>query len=411
MRKLWSVAKHEFRTTAANKAFVAITILGPFLILAVSILPGLMASKPGLMGSGGKVAVIGADGTILSGFEAALSGGGWKAVAVADEAQARSGVLDRSYAGAVIVPADWKKAAPARYLSKTGTDAVLYGTIEQSYASMVTEARLAESGIDRALLAEAMKKPGFEVEKLNASGESEKSGMADYLGLLFTALTFLMFIYMTVLLYGQMIGRSVVTEKTSKTVEIMLSSVSARELMFGKILGMGLAGMLQYAFWGALSVLLIKVVGPAFRLSLPASVTLQNVGALIVFFVLGFFMYATCYAAVGAASEDEQHMGQLSMPLIILIAAPMVIASSAISRPDSPIIAALSWFPLSAPTMMLLRVVMSPPPAWEVAASIAIMALTICLLALGAAKIFRIGILMSGKRLKLGEVLKWLSYK
>jgi ABC-2 type transport system permease protein len=411
MRKLWQVAKHEFKTTAANKAFVVITILGPFLILAITLLPGLLASKPNLLGSGGVVAVLGADDVLMRGFEASLSAKGWKAAAATDELDARDGVLSGRLAGAVIVPKDWKSAAAVRFLSKNGTDIALYGVIEQAYGSMVTEARLADSGIDRALLAEAMKKPAIEIEKVKASGKNEKTEMADFLGLYFTALTFVMFIYMTVLLYGQMIGRSVVAEKTSKTVEIMLSSLSARELMFGKILGMGLAGILQYATWGALSVLLIKVIGPAFHLSLPASVTLQNVGALIVFFVLGFMMYSTCYAAIGAAAEDEQNMGQLAMPLLILIAAPMVLGISSMSRLDSPMIKALSWFPLSAPTIMLMRIVMSPPPLWEILGSILLMIATIFLLILGAAKIFRVGILMTGKRLKLPEVLKWLGKK
>jgi ABC-2 type transport system permease protein len=256
-----------------------------------------------------------------------------------------------------------------------------------------------------------MAKPEMSVEKVKAAGGSDKADSGAFMGTLFTGLAFIMFIYMTVLLYGQMLGRSVVTEKTSKTVEIMLSSVSSRELMFGKILGMGLAGIIQYAFWAAMAMALIYLVGPAFKLSLPASITMANVGALVVFFVLGFFMYSTCYAACGAAAEDEQNMAQLATPLMILIVAPMMVISAAIMNPNSPLVVGLSWFPFSAPIVMLLRVVISSPPAWEVAGSVALMIATIFLLALGSAKIFRMGILMSGKRFRLAEVIKWLPKK
>jgi ABC-2 type transport system permease protein len=411
MRKLINVALHEFKMTAANKAFVVITILGPFLILAVSVLPGLLASKPSLMNANGKVALVGAAEPVYASLEASLDKQGWKAVRMGSEEEARAQVLSGAIMGAAILPSDWVGAESFRFLSKTGTDLALFSSVESGYAAIVSEARLAASGIDRAVLAKAMAKPEMSVEKVKAAGGSDKADSGAFMGTLFTGLAFIMFIYMTVLLYGQMLGRSVVTEKTSKTVEIMLSSVSSRELMFGKILGMGLAGIIQYAFWAAMAMALIYLVGPAFKLSLPASITMANVGALVVFFVLGFFMYSTCYAACGAAAEDEQNMAQLATPLMILIVAPMMVISAAIMNPNSPLVVGLSWFPFSAPIVMLLRVVISSPPAWEVAGSVALMIATIFLLALGSAKIFRMGILMSGKRFRLAEVIKWLPKK
>ncbi|MFZ3110174.1 MAG: ABC transporter permease, partial [Rectinemataceae bacterium] len=192
-----------------------------------------------------------------------------------------------------------------------------------------------------------------------------------------------MMIYMTVLLYGQMIGRSVVTEKTSKTVEIMLSSVTSRDLMFGKILGLGLAGLLQYAIWVAMSLLLTLVVGPVFNMSMPVGLTMENMGWLVLFFVLAFFLYSSAYAAMGAASEDEQHLGQMAWPLLIFLMVPLVMISTLVSD----------------------------PPVWQLVLCLAILSASVVGMAFLAAKIFCVGILMTGKRAALKEVLRWVTVK
>jgi len=221
-------------------------------------------------------------------------------------------------------------------------------------------------------------------------------------------MSFVMLLYMTTLLYGQMIGRSVVTEKTSKTVEIMLSSVSPRELMFGKILGLGLAGLLQYGIWVSIALVLTRLAGPLLGIAVPASVTPGNMAWLVTFFVLAFFLYASLYAALGAAAEDEQHLGQLAWPVLIFLIVPLVMISSFVSNPGSPLSVALSLFPMTSPIVMLIRVLIAPPPLWQVALCLAILVASIYLAAAAAARIFRTGILLTGKRARLGEILKWL---
>lgn len=410
MHKLIAVAKREFKAAAANKTFVVMTVLGPFLILAITVLPTLLNNDPKIASSGKPVAIYAeredAGAFLASAFESQKI----PSLRADDAARAKELVLSGEYAGLVEVPARWPDEE-ARYYSATGTDAALFGTSQGVLGALATELRVAEAGLSPEAAARLLSKPGFRVVKLGANMSEETKTDRDFMAVLFTALSFVMMIYMTVLLYGQMIGRSVVQEKTGKTVEVMLSSLSARDLMFGKILGLGLAGMLQYGVWMGMGVLMIKVVGPLFSLSLPAAVTVGNFGWLVFFFLLAFFLYAAGYAALGAAAEDEHHLGQLAWPLIIFLVLPMVMISTMIMNPQSPLVLGLSYFPMTAPIVMLVRILVSAPAWWEVAASVGAILLAILGVGFLGAKIFRVGILMTGKRPKIGEVLRWARLK
>jgi ABC-2 type transport system permease protein len=216
---------------------------------------------------------------------------------------------------------------------------------------------------------------------------------------------------MTILLHGQSAARSVLKEKTSKTVEIMLSSLKPTEMLFGKLLGQAAAGLLQYAFWIATAALLITVVGPAASLSLPVALKGSTLFYLVLFFILAFFIYSSAYAGIGAAAEDESHLNQLSWPVMIFLIVPMVMVSAIIMNPSAPLSVFLSFFPFTAPIVMFERILIGGPAAWEIILCVGILIVTVIVTILASAKIFRIGILMTGKRFKLGEVIKWVRYK
>jgi ABC-2 type transport system permease protein len=415
MNKVFRIARHEFRATAANKAFVVITLLGPLLILAVAVLPGLLASS-GASSAGSVVALSGGQ-ELAAPLSAALKSSGARLEvlppgdAESIEGAARQGVLSGKYSAALLLGDDWVEAPSHRLLTKTGTDAILYATIERVVGETARSARAARSGVDQAVIQGIIKEPELNVMKLvPGKGEArpeERSADSEFVGILLTVLSFVMLLYMTVLLYGQLIGRSVLQEKTDKTVEIMLSSVSSRDLMAGKILGPGLAGLIQYAFWIVVALLGVKVLGPALHVGLPSVLTPLNLLWLIVFFVPAYFLYASIYAALGAGAEDEQHLAQLAWPVIIFLMIPMVLINMFVMSPDSAVSVIFSFFPLTSPIVMMIRILVSPPPLWQVAISYALLALTIWGAAALAGKVFRVGILMTGKRRKLGEILKW----
>ena len=242
------------------------------------------------------------------------------------------------------------------------------------------------------------------------ANRGEEAGQ-DPATVIFTVLAFTMMLYMTILLYGQAIGRSVLNEKLSKTVEIMLSSVSPQELLVGKIIGKAAASMLQYAIWILMAVGFLNLIGPLVNVEINLAGGITTYFYLVGFFLLAFLLYSTVYAALGAASEDETHLAQLAWPVIVFLVIPMVTLGSIATNPDSVFPRVLSIFPLTAPIVMFQRLLIGSPAPWEVAVSLGLLIGSIIAIAMLAAKIFRIGILMTGKRFTLGEIAKWLRYK
>jgi ABC-2 type transport system permease protein len=411
MPKLFHVIRHEFRLAAANKVYVVLTILGPFLIFAVTVLPSLLTRSPGTMAGGKPIAILGAQPALYQSLDASFKGMGIEVLAADSEEGGKKAVMEGKVISLLTIEAGWPDAGKAVWYSKTGSEATIYASAQAVLASAARGERIAASGIDPALVSKLLADPGFEVRKLEAGGKEVTKNEQSFIQVLFTAMTFVMLLYMTVLLYGQLIGRSVVTEKTSKTVEVMLSSVTSQDLMFGKILGLGLAGLLQYAVWLSMATVLTQLVGPLFHLAIPAGVTAANLSWLVLFFILAFFLYASAYAALGAASEDEQHLGQLAWPLLLFLIIPLVMIGSLVTNPESPLAVALSLFPMTSPIVMLIRILVAPPPFWQILLCVALLALSVAGMAILAAKVFRVGILMTGKRAKLKEVLRWIGVK
>lgn len=407
MNKLLTVARHEFKKTVANKAFIIITILGPFLILAVTILPGLLAMKQN-GGTGGKPLLVKTGSEMVWEYlEPTLLATGYESKRVDSLEDAKDEVLAGNYPGLVEVPAGWPDEA-SRFYSKTGTEIYVYSTVESVLDGLATQLHMSEIGLSAEDLSKLLSKPGLTVMKLNPDkGEIEKSEM-DYISVLMASMAFSMLLYMTVLLYGQMIGRSIVLEKTNKTVEIMLSSVSSRQLMYGKIIGLGMAALLQYGVWMAMAGIAIKFIGPSLNLSMPETLSISNMAWLIVFFLLGFFLFSSAYAAIGAAAEDEQNMAQLAWPFIIFLMIPMFTATSIVNNPSGPFATILSLFPLTSPMVMLIRILVATPGWIEIALCIIILIASIVGAGNLAARIFRTGILMTGKKFTWKEIIHWL---
>ncbi len=401
------VIKQEFRMTAANKAFIVITIIGPFLILAISVLPGLFAGSSTSVPENTKIAVAGVDSTEFSEIAGALQAARINAVREKDPEEVKAAVSEGKYQGLLTLPPDYIDADQYHYYSKTGTDIIVTETLQAVLGHMVIAKRLAREGIDPDRVSALTSQPRISVHKIETGGGGRGQ---DFLSVFSTAMAFVMLLYMTVLLYGQMIGRSVITEKTSKTVEIMLSSVRPVQLLFGKILGKCLAGLLQYGIWVSVALVLAYVIGPSLNIQIPASLTAFNLLFLIIFFILAFFLYSAAYAALGAGSEDEQHLGQLAWPLILFLVLPLITMSGFIMNPGSTLAMVLSYFPMTSPIVMLIRVILDTPPAWEVLLSILLLLATITGFIFLSSKIFKVGILMTGKRFNIKEILKWVRY-
>ncbi len=407
--KLMTVAGFEFRRTAANKAFVVVTILGPFLIAAFMFLPGLLGANsateiPDDTVVGVSISSPELGEALVRGF--AATGITTLAIPSTDELKERIGE-DKVHFGIADAP---DRSGYVLYSGKRSSFAI--PAIAQSLVRDLGMAdMLAKAGLGQDEIARIMAKPMIKSVKIGKDGQENEQGEDQMMSNYFTVLSFMMLIYMTTLLYGQMIGRSVVQEKQSKTVEVMLSSVSPRQLMAGKILGIGVAGIIQYAAWIGMSLVFMYVVGPALSLSVPSSLNIANLGWLVVFFVLAYFLYAAAYAAVGAASDDEQQMGQLAMIFLIFLMIPLILSPALAMGGDGMMGKILSFFPLTAPVVMLTRIIAHNPSAVEIGVSLAIIGASIWGMSIGSAKIFRVGILMTGKKVNLKEMIAWIGRK
>ena len=406
-RKLFRIMRMEFKLTTANKAFIVLTILGPFLIVAVTVLPALLTTRDSGLGTPElRVAVVNADPVFLAGIEPALAQAGIRAFALTGDAtELDTRVLAEEFEGYLILPDDLAAATRIEYVSTNVSDIRATSALTSVIGQSVVALRLANAGLPVEQVASIIQPPAVETRKLQRSGEKESQ---DFLTILFTGLTLTMLLYMTVLLYGQTIGRSVLNEKLSKTVEIMLSSVSPMDLLFGKVLGKGLASIVQYGVWVSVSLAFMRFVGPRLGVSLKLAITPEILGWLVVFFLLAFFLYSSIYAGLGAASEDEQHLGQLAWPVIVFLVIPMVLISPILTSPNSVLVTGMSLFPLTGAVVMFMRILVGGAPMWQVWLSIGLQIATIVATIALSAKIFRIGILMTGRRFKLREILSWI---
>ncbi|MFW6313214.1 MAG: ABC transporter permease [Spirochaetota bacterium] len=405
-KKMLRVGAMEFRLTAANKAFVVITIIGPFLIVALSILPSLLAMSGGGTDAS-RIALVGNESLRQAVAPAFAESAVELADFGSDEAMLRAALGSGDLDAYVVLPEETTQDGSIRFVSAGGANFQLVGTVEAIIGQVIVAQRLAEAGFDPARVRSLTEPPTMEVRRIDGEGEQEQ----DMMSVLFTALGFTFMLYMTVLLYGQSIGNSVLREKRSKTVEIMLSSLSSRELLVGKIAGKAAASLLQYTIWIGMAVLFLQVLSPLLDLQISLAGGAATYFYLVGFFLLAFLLYSTVYAALGAAAEDEQHLSQLAWPVIFFLVIPMIMIGATTSNPDGTIVRILALFPMTSPIVMFQRLLIGNPATWEVLLCVGLLAGSIVGAAFLAARIFRVGILMTGKRFTLGEILRWLRYR
>jgi ABC-2 type transport system permease protein len=228
-------------------------------------------------------------------------------------------------------------------------------------------------------------------------------------GFLFASIL-LVAIYTAVFMWGQALMTSVIEEKTNRVVEVMVSSVSPGTLLGGKLLGVGAAGLAQFMAWALTMGLIGLYVGSgavAGGAAVP-EVSLTVLVAFVTFFLLGFFLYGSLYAAVGAAVNSMQEAQNLILPMMAPVILAMMFFPMVVRSPDSTLAVTLSLIPLLSPLLMFLRISVLTPPLWQVALSVVLTGLTIWGVVWVAARIYRVGILMYGKRPTFPEIVRWV---
>ena len=265
---------------------------------------------------------------------------------------------------------------------------------------------LAQRGVSGGQVDELLKPVKLETMRVEGGKETK----ANDKGMFFTIFAMVMLLYTAVIFYGVSVMRAVLEEKNSRVMEVLLSSATSTELMAGKLIGVGAVGLTQIAIW-------IVMAGAYALPALAASASTGEIriapltlAAFALFFVLGYLLYSSVYAAIGAVITSEQEGQQLQFIIILPLIVSVFMMGPVMRAPDAPVAVWTSMVPFFSPVLMYLRIAVQPPPVWQIALSLLLLVGTIAGILVLCARIYRIGILMYGKRPTLPEIVKWLKY-
>jgi ABC-2 type transport system permease protein len=295
----------------------------------------------------------------------------------------------------------------AESLSNVVTQEVLRNRISR----VVSQWRLRAAGLDAAKIAELTRPVTLSTVRISATGSRAEQGIGGFMlafGLCFT-------LYMVIVIYGQQVMQGVIEEKSSRIVEVIAAAIRPTELMAGKLVGICLVALTQLAIWVATALVLTTPAILGVLLTLPDGLTLPEVpGAVIVhlfvLFLLGFFLYSTLYAMIGASFNSVQEAQQFAAVAVVFIVPPLLFMMPILNDPDSPLAVGMSLFPFFTPLVMMLRIASKMPSAWQIAAAYSLCLLTIAGMVWLCARVYRVGILMYGKKPTLQEIWHWVRY-
>lgn len=440
MRKLWAVLKREYRETVRKPSFLIMTVLGPFLLAALMLVPALLASRG--MGER-RVAILDGTGRLRAVADAlrkettalpplARSGRGERPggpvgkidpeyvdLSGADLKNEVRPYLDRlakegaprrlRLDGVLLVPADAFTTPMTKlsYFSRSAADLLAQERLGRVVNRALQRERLAATGMtpsEADLLLQPLPVQSVQVTK---SGQERTGGEGSFV----VAMLFLTLLFIPSLVYGQEVMRGVIQEKTDRVVEILVSSMTPMELLSGKILGMAAIGLTQIAVWLAMA---IGLAGAGLAQAAGAGVDLSSVLRpsiavwFVVFFLLSYLVTVGVYAAGGAIVNSEKEAQQVLTPVMFVFLVPWLLLMPILTNPDATLSVVLSLVPIYTPMTMFIRLLVSEPPAWQVALSLLLSVATIVFLMKATSKIFRAGLLATGKRPTVPELWRWL---
>ena len=404
MHNIWLIAKREYTERIKTKAFLIATVLIPTLMgggfFGVATLAArtkttshiaLVASQPQPARDLKKELENGKDSRmtvdVLPGSTPHL---------VLDKE-----IADKALDGyLVITPASQpEQRSTFDFTPKSSADIATSTALQDALHTVLTREYLDAKGVSPSQTAALMAPVTVNIiEKNGSHGNSRASFLVAYV------LFFLM--YMVVLLYGMNVARSIIEEKTSRVFEVLLATITPDELLAGKILGVGAVGLTQVGIWMIVAGLLAARAGAAAGIA----ISMPQMTFFVLYFVLGYALYSSVAAALGAMTNSEQELQQLNMFLMMPLFFCMLMLFPVINSPNSLLSRVVSQIPFCAPLLMDLRISISMPQPWEIGLSIALILVTIYAVLWISSRIYRVGILMYGKKPNLPEILRWLKY-
>jgi ABC-2 type transport system permease protein len=308
--------------------------------------------------------------------------------------------------GYLWAPADALAERKISYRSRTSSDFDTLGSLSGAVREALLRQSFRKYGVPAEEVTNALKPVDIDTKKIENGKVTDSGGLA----LFFTALLLMILLYVTILMYSMSVMRSVLEEKNSRIFEVLLSTATSKQLMAGKILGAAAVGLTQIAIWTLLTAPLaaqsIMMYGESVRLKL----SLMNMIFFGVFFVLGFLLYSALGAALGSAVNSEQEAQQFQFVIMMPLIVSAIFLTPVIQQPHSTLATVLSLLPFCTPLIMFTRILVETPPAWQIGLSLALLVGTIYAMLSICSRIYRVGILMYGKRPTLPEMVKWMKY-
>lgn len=406
------IAKREYLERVRTKAFLLTTLLIPVL-MGGGLLFSVLKSKSSKSAS--HIAVVSTDTDLALALQDELENGKDSAMKVdvisPPSGNTRKAVVDETVDKQIdgFLWIEVKDGRPqATYTSMSSGDISTAGTLQGALRRAAMREGMQHKGIDANEIKTLMAPVEVETETIK-NGEISKS---DTVTAFFGAYILFFLMYMAVMLHGMNVARSIIEEKTSRVFEVMLATVKPQEMMTGKLLGVGAVGLTQIGIWvaAALALTAPQVAGAVGAGAIHVSFSVAQIVAFIGYFVLGFLLYSGIAAAIGAMVNSEQELQQFNLVIAMPLAVCMFVLVPVISNPNSNFSRIMSLIPTCTPLLMYLRISISNPPWYDIAASIVILLATIYGVLWLTARIYRVGILMYGKRPTLPEIIKWLKY-
>lgn len=421
MRKLRLIIKREYLTRVKTKGFIIGTILVPLLGVAFCLLIiFLVRHKPSQTM---RLVVVDNSGTLAQPITHNLDGkleNGQPEFTIVEtivhpaspdavQQDLRSRINSEKIDAYLWIPADATQSFELHM--RNPDNFALIGPLSGAVDQAVISARLSDRGVHLGDVKEILRGTDLKLLKVSEAGESVEKGQS--IGI---AIALVILLYTALLMYGIITMRSVLEEKTTRTMEVLISAVTPFELLLGKILGVAAAAFTQFAIW-MISTALLFSYGALAAAGMGAGSALSGVHIPIslvlyagVFFFGGYFLYSAMFAAIGSACSNEQDAQQLQWIAMAPLVFCMVIYSLVLNDPSSTTSIVLSEIPFFSPVLMALRISLQTPPFWQIALALVLLFLTTIVSIYASAKIYRIGILMYGKRPSIVEMFRWLRY-
>lgn len=432
MSKLNLIIKREFVAKVRNKSFIVMTFLSPLLFVGIAAFVGYLST---MKADQKTIAIHDETGMFVKEFK---SDDEYKYVdlSLVDTKILKDSILSEHYEGLLVIPktTDSKTLEDnIQYISNDSPSVSFIEDVEDVISQKLTKENFIKSGLDTVAIEKSEANVSISLSK--ASGETALKGLNEIKIAIGGAFGYL--IMMFIIIYGNMVMRSVIEEKVSRIIEVIISSVKPFQLMMGKIIGTSLAGILQFMIWAILGLIAMFVMSSIFGIQMGATsgVNAQAIEAaqkggslamymkelwnlpiatilisFIFYFIGGYFLYSSFYASIGAAVDNETDSQQFLLPIIMPLVLGVYIGFfTVINDPHGTVATVFSMIPLTSPIVMMMRIPFGVP-LWQIAVSLFLLFATFLLVVWFAAKIYRVGILMYGKKPTWKELYKWSKY-